>query len=182
MGETLGRRLNSNKLAHTQQVFAQKNTVKSSCKYNVKSAFLQQGWHHFVSPHPWGRSRTRKKGGGRKVGHFVPLPCPLPPTEQSILCKLHPLVWSGGLQWGEKWLIPRTQPYPHHRQKKGLMILVFLTILPCWGDEQREQKPLQVKAPPKKLYEQNSLQDHKAEEKHREGRGGERNRTPSPCA
>lgn len=27
-----GRRLNSNKLAHTQQVFAQKNTVKLSCK------------------------------------------------------------------------------------------------------------------------------------------------------
>lgn len=27
-----GKWLNSNKLAHTQQVFAQKNTVKSSCK------------------------------------------------------------------------------------------------------------------------------------------------------
>lgn len=37
--------------------------------------------------------------------HFVPLPCPLPPTEQSILCKLHPLIWSGGLQLGEKWLV-----------------------------------------------------------------------------
>lgn len=65
------------------------------------------------------------------MGHFVPFPCPPPPTEQSILCKLHPLVWSGGLQLGEKWLVPLTQPYPHHRQKKGLMIAVPLTFLFC---------------------------------------------------
>lgn len=181
MGETLGRRLNSNKLAHIQQVFAQKNTVKSSCKYNVKSAFLQQGWHHFVSPHPWGRSRTRKKGGGRKVGHCSPsLPSSSHRTVHLVQTSPTGLEW--GATMGREMAYPPHPALPYHRQKKGLMTLVFLTTLPCWGDEQREQKPLQVKASPKNLYEQNSLQDHKAEEKHREGRGGERNRTPSPCA
>lgn len=32
------------KLAHTRQMFAQKNTVKSSCKYNRESAFS----HHWL--------------------------------------------------------------------------------------------------------------------------------------
>jgi len=55
----------------------------------------------------------------------------------------------GGLQLGEKWLVPPTQPYPHHRQKKGLMIAVSLTFLCCLIRvmEGRAQKPLQVNAP-----------------------------------
>lgn len=115
--------------------------------------------------------------------HFVPLPCPLPPTEQSILCKLHPMVWSGRLQLGEKWLFPPIQPYPHHRKKKGLMIAVSLTFLFCLVEvlrgESRNLYKLMLLF--KVLTEQNCLQDHTAE-KHREGRVGERNKTPSPLA
>lgn len=80
--------------------------------------------------------------------HFVSLPCPLPPSEQSILCKLHPLVWSGGLQLGEKWLVPPTQSYSHCRQK-GLVIAVSLTFLFCLFGVMGEGRRNRLTLPPK---------------------------------
>lgn len=82
------------KLAHTRQMFAQKNTVKSSCKYNRESAFS----HHCFSACFSVSSIRCEEGLGQVLGswgrsalhiHAGPLPS-TPPGEQSFLCKCHP--------------------------------------------------------------------------------------------
>lgn len=63
------------------------------------------------------------------------------------------------------------------------MIAVSLTFLFCLIEVLRgkSRNLYRLKLPLKVLTEQNCLQDHTAE-KHREGRVGERNKTPSPLA
>lgn len=84
------------KRAHTRQMFAQKNTVKSSCKYNRESAFS----HHWLLRllaflfRQSGVRRGWEAGLGELREVCSAYPCWPPPFhspgEQSFLCKCHP--------------------------------------------------------------------------------------------
>lgn len=68
--------LNLDKLAHTQQVFAQKNTVKSSCKYNGKSAHFRHESCVLGSVLSLPSSSPWQGGRRRKVRQAIPPPVP----------------------------------------------------------------------------------------------------------
>lgn len=75
----------------------------------------------------------------------------LPQNSPSCANFIH---WLGvGATVGKKWLSPPTQPYPHHRQKKGLMTVVFLTFLfylagVMWGESRNHWS---LRLPPKSI-------------------------------